>query len=61
MQTTEPNNTQPIKDEETNKTEQSQPSEYELYCRQQEELSEMLDDDGRCFPEMAEGQFVRGH
>lgn len=39
----------------------TKPSEYEQYCRQQEKLSEMLDDDGRCFPEMAEGQFVRGH
>ncbi len=39
----------------------TKPSEYEIYCRQQEMLSELLDDDGRCFPEMAEGQFVRGH
>jgi len=39
----------------------TKPSEYELYCREQEQLSEMLDDDGRCFPEMAEGVFVRGH
>lgn len=36
-------------------------SEYERYCQQQSDA--MFDDwgDDRCFGEMAEGQFVRGH
>lgn len=36
------------------------PSDYETYCQQQ--LDDMLDNmDGRCFGDMAEGQFVRSH
>jgi len=36
------------------------PLDYESYCQQQ--LNDMLDDmDGRCFGDMAEGQFVRSH
>lgn len=36
------------------------PLDYATYCQQQ--LNDMLDDmDGRCFGDMAEGQFVRSH
>lgn len=35
-------------------------SDYEAYCQQQ--LDDMLDSmDGRCYGDMAEGQFVRSH
>lgn len=35
-------------------------SDYEAYCQQQ--LDDMLDSmEGRCFGDMAEGQFVRSH
>ena len=36
-------------------------SDYERYCREQADMwMDELGDD-RCFGEMAEGQFVRGH
>lgn len=36
-------------------------TEYERYCREQALQQEEEFDDGRCFPDMPEGQFVRGH
>ena len=34
-------------------------NDYDEYLRQQIELLEDAIDDGRCYPEMPEGQFVR--
>lgn len=36
-------------------------SDYELYCKQQVEAFEDELGDDRCFGDMAEGMFVRGH
>lgn len=36
-------------------------SAYEQYCQQMAQAQEEEMDDDRCFPEMAEGQFVRSH
>lgn len=36
-------------------------TEYEKYCQQQALEQEEEFDEERCFPEMPEGQFVRGH
>lgn len=36
-------------------------SDYELYCKQQVEAYEDELGDDRCFGDMAEGLFVRGH
>ncbi|MCM1510696.1 MAG: phosphoribosylglycinamide formyltransferase [Clostridium sp.] len=36
-------------------------TEYERYCREQALQQEEEFDEERCFPEMPEGQFVRGH
>lgn len=52
-----------------NQTETHQPkvqakeqlSDYELYCKQQVEAFEDELGDDRCFGDMAEGLFVRGH
>lgn len=36
-------------------------TEYERYCKEQALMQEEEFDEERCFPEMPEGQFVRGH
>lgn len=40
---------------------ESDMTEYERYCREQAVIQEEEFDEERCFPEMPEGQFVRGH
>ncbi len=36
-------------------------TDYERYCQEQLEAFEEEVGDDRCFPDMPEGQFVRGH
>ncbi len=40
---------------------ESDMTEYERYCKEQALMQEEEFDEERCFPEMPEGQFVRGH
>lgn len=59
----EKNNTEKLEQESVEKSQHSSEelSDYERYCRQQAET--FFDDigDDRCFGDMAEGMFVRGH
>lgn len=46
---------------QTEKPEKKELTAYERYCLEQLEAFEEEVGDDRCFPEMPEGQFVRGH
>lgn len=59
----EKNDLEKLEEQPVEKSQQSSDelSDYERYCRQQADafFDEIGDD--RCFGDMAEGQFVRGH
>lgn len=52
---------QPAEGKEKSTAEEKELTPYERYCKEQMEAYEEEVGDDRCFPEMPEGQFVRGH